>query len=99
MAALGAGLLATAAPANATPAPATGTSIDLGITSATSMVTAQGKLFIGTSNEVQVRSLTGQLISTITGEMGVYELLSSPDGSTVYAADLTGSAIAKIDPA
>ena len=98
MAALGAGLLATAAPANATPAPATGTSIDLGITSATSMVTAQGKLFIGTSNEVQVRSLTGQLISTITGEMGVYELLSSPDGSTVYAADLTGSAIAKIDP-
>jgi hypothetical protein len=99
MAALGAGLLTAAAPAEATPAPTAGMSFDLGITTASSMVTAQGKLFIGTGNSVQVRSLTGQLISTVTGEMGVAQLLRSPDGSAVYAADAAGSAISMIDPA
>ncbi|HJQ03403.1 MAG TPA: hypothetical protein VJ851_17540 [Jatrophihabitans sp.] len=98
------GLIATtlvyaAAPAVAAPAPYAGLSTDLGITAASSMVITQGKLFIGTGNSVQVRSLTGQLISTITGEMGVAELLSSPDGSTVYAADAASSAISKIDAA
>jgi len=96
---LTASLVWAAAPAGATPAPAPGMSIDLGITSASSMVIAQGKLLIGTGNSVQLRSLTGQLLSTVTGEMGVAELLRSPDGSAVYAADATGSAISRIDPA
>lgn len=101
---IAAGLLTTslvwaAAPAGAIPAPAPGMSIDLGLTSASSMVIAQGKLLIGTGNSVQLRSLTGQLLSTVTGEMGVAQLVRSADGSAVYAADAAGSAISRIDPA
>jgi len=92
-------LLYAAAPATAAPVPYAGLSTDLGLNAASSMVTAHGKLFVGTGNEVQVRGLTGQLISVITGEMGVADLLRSPDGNTVYAADATGSAISQIDPA
>ncbi|MEO9239348.1 MAG: hypothetical protein ABI418_14805, partial [Jatrophihabitantaceae bacterium] len=102
------GLMSTALPVaaapkatapKATPAPVPGYVRDLGISGATSMVSAAGKLFIGVGDTVQVRDLLGNPIQTISGETGVSALLASPDGSTVYAADRGGSAISVIDAA
>jgi ribosomal protein S11 len=51
---------------------------------------AHGHIFIsqGSSGEngILVTDLTGQVVTTITGQAGVVGITLSPDGSTLYAA-------------
>ncbi|HET6210687.1 MAG TPA: hypothetical protein VFD94_09915 [Jatrophihabitans sp.] len=92
---VGSAAVAAAAPAQAA---SPGQAVDLGDLQASSMVQTHGKLFIGAGNEVLVRGLHGENLGSITHEFGVADLLLSPDGNTVYAADFAGSAISVIDP-
>jgi hypothetical protein len=62
--------------------------------------TTHGHIFISqgssSQNGILVTDLSGQVITTITGQSGVTGLALSPDGSTLYAALSTGDAVAAI---
>jgi hypothetical protein len=64
---------------------------------------AHGHIFIsqGSSDEngILVTDLTGQVVTTITGQAGVVGIALSPDGSTLYAALSTGDAVTAISTA
>jgi YVTN family beta-propeller protein len=64
---------------------------------------AHGHIFIsqGSSDEngILVTDLTGQVVTTITGQDGVVGIALSPDGSTLYAALSTGDAVTAINTA
>jgi hypothetical protein len=61
---------------------------------------AHGHLFISqgsaSQNGILVTDLTGQVVTTITGQTGVAGIALSPDGSTLYAALSTGDAVTAI---
>jgi YVTN family beta-propeller protein len=64
---------------------------------------AHGHIFIsqGSSSQdgILVTDLSGQVITTITGQSGVVGMTLSPDGSTIYAALSTGDAVTAISTA
>ncbi len=64
---------------------------------------AHGHIFIsqGSSGQdgILVTDLTGQVVTTITGQAGVVGITLSPDGSTLYAALSTGDAVTAISTA
>ena len=61
---------------------------------------AHGHIFISqgsaSSNGILVTDLTGQVVTTITGQTGVTGITLSPDGSTLYAALSAGGAVTAI---
>ncbi len=61
---------------------------------------AHGHIFISqgssSQNGILVTDLSGQVVTTITGQSGVTGLALSPDGSTLYAALSTGDAVTAI---
>jgi YVTN family beta-propeller protein len=64
---------------------------------------AHGQIFISqgssSQNGILVTDLSGQVITTITGQSGVVGIALSPDGSTLYAALSTGDAVTAISTA
>jgi YVTN family beta-propeller protein len=64
---------------------------------------AHGHIFISqgssSQNGILVTDLSGQVITTITGQSGVVGITLSPDGSTLYAALSTGDAVTAISTA
>src|SRR5579872_4167100 len=72
--------------------PASAAAVSLPISSYYQMAvdSAHGHIFIsqGSSgqNGILVTDLTGQVVTTITGQTGVMGIALSPDGSTLYAA-------------
>lgn len=64
---------------------------------------SHGHIFISqgssSQNGILVTDLTGQVITTITGQNGVKGIALSPDGTTLYAALSTAGAVSAIDTA
>src|SRR5215469_12195176 len=64
---------------------------------------AHGHIFISqgssSQNGILVTDLTGQVVTTITGQTGVRGIALSPDGSTLYAALSGGDAVTAISTA
>jgi hypothetical protein len=63
---------------------------------------AHGHIFISqgsSQNGILVTDLTGQVVTTITGQAGVRGITLSSDGSTLYAALSTGDAVTAISTA
>jgi DNA-binding beta-propeller fold protein YncE len=64
---------------------------------------AHGHIFIsqdGSSEDgILVTDLTGQVVTTITGQSGVLGMALSPDGSTFYAALSAGDAVTVVSTA
>ena len=64
---------------------------------------AHGHIFISqgssSQNGILVTDLTGQVVTTITGQTGVMGIALSPDGSTLYAALSSGDAVTAISTA
>src|SRR5215472_10463510 len=63
--------------------------------------TAHGHLFISpgssSENHILVTNLSGQQVTTITGQDGVMGMALSPDGKTLYAALASSHAVTAID--
>jgi YVTN family beta-propeller protein len=64
---------------------------------------AQGHIFISqgssSQNGILVTNLSGQVVTTITGQTGVMGIALSPDGSTLYAALSSGDVVTAISTA
>ncbi|WP_344474389.1 WD40 repeat domain-containing protein [Nonomuraea monospora] len=99
--AVAAGLIATTL---ATPASATGTTTDLGVSLSLGLYTgdlavAGGKVFVSAGDRIVVTDAQGDPAGSITGLSSVYGLAASADGASVYAALAGSNQVAEIDTA
>ena len=97
---LGATCILGLAPASSSYA-STGTVLPISSYYQMAMDAAHGHIFISegssSQNGILVTDLTGQAVTTITGQTGVMGLALSPDGSTLYAALRGGDAVTAIN--
>ena len=84
-------------PASNATVPAATATADLKITEAAGMVLADGKFFVSSGDAVRVYSAKGALLATVPSQSGAAGLVASADGTRVYVALRSSSAVSTID--